>query len=304
MSTVEVAPNLTFAVIGDSAAFGTGDEAPDGTFRGWAFYLARSFRDECVYVNFARPGAKSDEVSGVQLSSAKVYAPDICGVVAGGNDLLRNNFNPKKLHENLLRTCRELMEQGSEVIMVELHDPNQLLKIPNLIKRILRKRVDAVNTVYRKIADELEIILIKTQEIPDVHNLRNWHIDRMHPGERGHKILAREVAIQLRKRGWSLTIPEAGEVSVREKSVDTRWLIANGVPWLFKRSLDLLPVILLLTVLEIFKMLNERLTYLNIRQSRGSKRDVKLIPHGLQSAHKNDQEASYQLQIQYRASNS
>ena len=102
MSTVQVAPNLTFAVIGDSAAFGTGDEAPDGTFRGWAFYLAKSFRDEVNYVNFARPGAKSDEVSGIQLSNAKALSPDICGVVAGGNDLLRNGFSPQKLHQNLL----------------------------------------------------------------------------------------------------------------------------------------------------------------------------------------------------------
>jgi lysophospholipase L1-like esterase len=264
MSTVQVAPNLTFAVIGDSAAFGTGDEAPDGTFRGWAFYLAKSFRDECNYVNFARPGAKSDEVSGIQLSNAKAYSPDICAVVAGGNDLLRNGFSPNKLHQNLLRTCRELMEQGSEVIMVELHDPNQLLRIPNLIKRILRKRVEAVNAVYRKIADELEIILIKTREIPDVHNLRNWHIDRMHPGERGHKILAREVAIQLQRRGWSLTIPEEGEVLKKEKPVQIKWLIANGVPWFLKRSVDLLPVVLVLAIIEIFKILNEKLSYLKI----------------------------------------
>ena len=106
MSTVQVAPNLTFAVIGDSAAFGTGDEAPDGTFRGWAYYLAKSFRDECNYVNFARPGAKSDEVYGIQLSHAKALSPDICGVVAGGNDLLRNGFSPQKLHQNLLRRIR------------------------------------------------------------------------------------------------------------------------------------------------------------------------------------------------------
>ena len=259
MSTVQVAPNLTFAVIGDSAAFGTGDEAPDGTFRGWAYYLANSFRDEVNYVNFARPGAKSDEVSGVQLSNAKALSPDICGVVAGGNDLLRNGFSPEKLHQNLLRTCKELMEQGSEVIMVELHDPNQLLRIPKLVKRILRKRVESVNVVYRAIAEELEIVLIKTREIPDVHNLRNWHIDRMHPGELGHKKLAREVATQLQKRGWSLSMPEEGELTVKEKSVQIRWLVANGLPWFLKRSFDLLPAVMILSVVEIFKIAREKL---------------------------------------------
>jgi len=151
------------------------------------------------------------------------------------------------------------MEQGTEVIMVELHDPNQLLKIPKLVKRILRKRVESVNVVYRAIAEELEIVLIKTREIPDVHNLRNWHIDRMHPGERGHKMLAREVALQLQKRGWLITIPEEGELTVRERSAQIKWLIANGLPWFLKRSVDLLPAVLILSVIEIFKIAREKL---------------------------------------------
>jgi hypothetical protein len=86
----------------------------------------------------------------------------------------------------------------------------------------------------------------------------------MHPGERGHKILAREVAIQLQRRGWSLTIPEEGEVFKKEKPVQIKWLIANGVPWFLKRSVDLLPVVLVLAIIEIFKILNEKLSYLKI----------------------------------------
>jgi hypothetical protein len=127
------------------------------------------------------------------------------------------------------------------------------------VKRILRKRVESVNVVYRAIAEELGIVLIKTREIPDVHNLRNWHIDRMHPGERGHKMLAREVATQLQKRGWLITIPEEGELTVREKSVQIRWLIANGLPWFLKRSVDLLPAVLILSIIEIFKIAREKL---------------------------------------------
>ena len=158
------------------------------------------------------------------------------------------------------------MELGSEVIMIELHDPNELLRIPKIMNRILRKRVESVNTVYRKIAEELEIVLIKTRDIPDVHNLKNWHIDRMHPGERGHKMLAREVAVQLQRRGWLISIPEEGEILIRERSQQIKWLIANGLPWFLKRSVDLLPVVLFLSVIEIFKVIFEKLSYLNIRR--------------------------------------
>jgi hypothetical protein len=81
----------------------------------------------------------------------------------------------------------------------------------------------------------------------------------MHPGELGHKKLAREVATQLQKRGWSLSMPEEGELTVREKSLQFRWLLVNGVPWFLKRSVDLLPAVLILSVIEIFKIAREKL---------------------------------------------
>jgi hypothetical protein len=81
----------------------------------------------------------------------------------------------------------------------------------------------------------------------------------MHPGELGHKKLAREVAAQLQRRGWSLSMPEEGELTVREKSIQFKWLLVNGVPWFLKRSVDLLPVVLILSVIEIFKIAREKL---------------------------------------------
>jgi len=246
---------LTFAVIGDSAAFGTGDCAPDGTMRGWAYYLANSFKDQTNYLNFSRPGAKSGEVSQLQLSKAIDHAPDICAVIAGGNDLLRNGFNPKELYLNLRKACDELMSRGSEVIMVELHDPNALLRIPKLLKRVLRRRVEAVNEVYAKIAEELDVLLIRTREIPDVHDLRNWHIDRMHPGPKGHQLLANEMVQKLRSRGWELQDPEISETTKSSKIAQFKWLIANGLPWFLKRSVDLLPAAIFLMALEALKIL-------------------------------------------------
>jgi len=69
---------LTFAVIGDSAAFGTGDSAPDGTMRGWAYYLANCFKDQTNYLNFSRPGAKSAEVSGATFKGNRSCTRYLC----------------------------------------------------------------------------------------------------------------------------------------------------------------------------------------------------------------------------------
>ena len=258
MSLELVKPHPTFVVLGDSAAYGTGDEVQTGVFRGWAGFLSENFQEGCDYFNFSRPGAKSTEVAEIQLEKALKLNPDICAVIVGGNDLLRNGFNPILLHENLQYICRNLLAIGSEIVMVELHDPLQLLKLPKLLGRVLNKRVNAVNAVYRKIALEFEIVSVKTRSIEDVHNLRNWHIDRMHPGPAGHFMLARNIAEQLRKRGWAISIPAKLEVNVKSRSEKIKWMLRNGTPWFLKRSVDLLPAAAILMVIESFKVIIEK----------------------------------------------
>jgi lysophospholipase L1-like esterase len=248
----------TFVVVGDSAAFGTGDEIRHGVFRGWAGFLAEAFQDGCDYFNFSRPGAKSTEVLEKQLPKALREQPDICALIVGGNDMLRNTFDPILLYKNLRSCCQQLMAMGSEVIMVELHDPNKLLKLPKLMRRVLNRRVNAVNAIYRKVALEFEIITIKTRNINDVHNLRNWHIDRMHPGPVGHFMLARSVAEQLRRRGWAVSMPHHLEISQKSKAERIKWLLRNGTPWFLKRSVDLLPAALVLIIYEFIKVVAEK----------------------------------------------
>ena len=249
----------TFVVLGDSAAYGTGDEIKAGQFRGWAGFLADAFQEGCDYFNYSRPGAKSNEVVATQLPKALRQNPDICAVIVGGNDLLRNNFNPVLLYNNLRSCCQQLLAMGSEIIMVELHDPNQLLKLPKLMRQVLSRRVNAVNAVYRKVALEFEIVTVKTRAINNVHDRKNWHIDRMHPGPQGHFMLARNIADQLRKRGWAISMPYQLTLTHRSRSEKITWLLRNGTPWFFKRSFDLLPAAMILMIFEFCKSILEKI---------------------------------------------
>lgn len=249
----------TFVVLGDSAAYGTGDEIQSGQFRGWAGFLADAFQEGCDYFNYSRPGAKSTEVVATQLPKALRQSPDICAVIVGGNDLLRNNFDPVLLYNNLRSCCQQLLAMGSEIIMVELHDPNQLLKLPKLMRQVLSRRVNAVNAVYRKVALEFEIVTVKTRAINNVHDRKNWHIDRMHPGPVGHFMLARNIADQLRKRGWAISLPYQLTLTHRSRSEKITWLLRNGTPWFFKRSFDLLPAAMILMIFEFCKSILEKI---------------------------------------------
>jgi hypothetical protein len=246
----------------------------DGNPRGWGFYLSQVFRDGCDYFNFSRPGAKSAEVRDHQLKKALALQPEICAVIVGGNDMLRNGFDPKDLYANLHDITATLLKQGSHVLMIELHDPGQILRVPKLLKRVIRRRVNAVNSVYHRISREFDIQLIATRKIPHVHDLQNWHIDRMHPGPHGHKLLAQEMARGLRAQGFDIEIPSDPVDDPYSRSEKIWWLLCKGTPWFLKRSVDLLPVAIFLMALESLRIAVEGLRSLVISGKKWSGRSI------------------------------
>ena len=244
----------TFTVVGDSAASGVGDALPNGTTVGWSYYLANSFEEPLVFLNASRPGAKSLEVLEDQIPKVLVHNPDICGVIVGGNDMLRNGFNPAKLHSNLRATLGQLQRNGTPALMLELHDPTQIVPMPKLLARVLNRRVDAVNQVTRSVAKEFGAVLVNTRNMPDIYKLENWHIDRMHPSKIGHQRLAAEFRKLLVQSGWNLGPVEVDQVVLRNRTESIIWMLRNGTPWFLKRSVDLLPAALFLMAVELINI--------------------------------------------------
>jgi UDP-N-acetylglucosamine:LPS N-acetylglucosamine transferase len=79
----------------------------------------------------------------------------------------------------------------------------------------------------------------------------------MHPGPVGHFMLARNIAEQLRKRGWAISLPYQLSISEKSRAEKIRWLLRNGTPWFLKRSVDLLPAALILMLFELYNVTKE-----------------------------------------------
>jgi len=245
----------TFAILGDSAASGVGDSDKNGVTRGWGYYLAKHFQDPLVYINLSRPGAQSAEVLEDQLPKALIFKPDIAAVIVGGNDALRNGFDPNKLHQNLRATISELKKSGAEVLLLQLHDPTQIVPLPRLLARVLSRRINAVNRVIHSVGREFNAQILLTRSIQDIYERKVWHVDRMHPSKYGHQLMATHFREILLRRNWRIepiTIEETPATSKKSKML---WMLKNGTPWFFKRSFDLFPAALLLMSIEFFKMI-------------------------------------------------
>jgi lysophospholipase L1-like esterase len=242
---------LTFAIIGDSAASGVGDSDSLGNYYGWGYHLAQAFTEPLVYINASRPGAQSKEVLHEQLPKILIHEPELVAVIVGGNDLLRNSFSPQVFEDNLNQTLAQIEKLGATSMLLELHDPTQIVPMPRLVARVCRRRVNAVNQSTRKLARRYSSVLLETRSLDGIYQREKWHVDRMHPSKLGHQFIADNFAHLLRMRGFEIGQVQFSVSNNRSRKDSIIWMLKNGTPWFLKRSLDLLPAILFLSISEL-----------------------------------------------------
>jgi hypothetical protein len=193
-----------------------------------------------------------------QLPKALVFKPDIAAVIVGGNDALRNGFDPNKLHQNLRATILELKKSGAEVLLLQLHDPSRIVPLPRLLARVLCRRINAVNRVIHSVGREFNAQILLTRSIQDIYERKVWHVDRMHPSKYGHQVMATHFREILLRCNWRIDPISIEETPITSKKSSMIWMLRNGTPWFFKRSFDLFPAALLLMSIELFKIVFKR----------------------------------------------
>ena len=179
----------TFVALGDSITVGMGDPAPGGGWRGWAALLASTLPQPEVH-NLAQLGALAADVERVQLPAAAVLRPDVASVVVGINDTLRGDFDPERTGAAVGRTVAALRAAGAQVLTMRLPDPGQMFGLPGALARPLARRMRAVNAAVDEVARRYGTVHLDAARDPATYERRYWSVDRLHPNERGHRLIA------------------------------------------------------------------------------------------------------------------
>lgn len=234
---------VRFAALGDSVTHGLGDPRTSG-YRGWARILARAMAEhhDLSLLNAARPGATAADVLFEQLPDALDHRPHLVSLVAGLNDTMRSTWNRELLRADLLSAAAQLADQGALLLTARFHDHSQVLRLPRLLARPMRERIAVLNEVYDEIHERFDGVQVDLAQHPGVYDREFWSIDRLHPSELGHRALADEFAALLEDRGLSFARPGLDLDGLSASKWDeTRWLVAEGIPWLKRRVCDLAP---------------------------------------------------------------
>jgi lysophospholipase L1-like esterase len=236
---------VRFAALGDSTTAGIGDPVPGGGWRGWAALLAGVLAPagDVALSNFAICGATVQHVRLVQLGPALAVEPTVASVLVGVNDTLRRDFDPDRMAADLDDVVGALAAAGATVLTARMPLPVLAADLPVMLRRPLADRIGALNVVLDAVAARHGTLHLDLHGHPSACERLTWSIDRLHPSERGHRLVACGFADLLADAGW----PLVGRPGVDPDGdgagswVHTWWLARQAAAWVAERCADLGP---------------------------------------------------------------
>ncbi|WP_433508075.1 GDSL-type esterase/lipase family protein [Pseudonocardia halophobica] len=242
------------ATLGDSTAVGLGDPLPGGGWRGFPVLLRDALGAETRLLNPARTGARMADVRGAQLAAVLPARPEAAVICAGMNDTLRSDFDPDGIRADLTATLAELAAAGTFPVVLRYHDHTRVFRLPGRLRAALRTRVTALNAAIDTAIDGAiagaggpAVGVLDLHLLPGGYERAAWSVDRLHPSELGHRLLARAAGELLAGAGFAVPAPVptacggGREITAFHRAA---WIVVRGTPWLVRRGRDLGPVIL------------------------------------------------------------
>jgi len=212
----------TFVALGDSITLGIGDPAPGRAWRGWAALLAEGLPE-----------------------------PRLHNLI---NDTLRAGFDPYRFARGCEHTIGALRAAGAEVLTMRLPDPGLMLGLPTALSRPLARRIHAVNAVVDELAERFGALVFDAAGDPETYDPRMWSVDRLHPSERGHRLIAGRFHDRLAATGLPLGARPEPEPSSPPPTrlAQAGWMATKGTGWVIRRSTDLVPYRVFMGIRELW----------------------------------------------------
>ncbi|MEU5938979.1 SGNH/GDSL hydrolase family protein [Micromonospora sp. NPDC047548] len=229
----------SFVAVGDSFTEGMNDAYPDGTYRGWADLVATRLAAEAGpdfgYANLAIRGRLFPNVVAEQVPAALAMKPELISFAAGGNDVLRRNFDPDALVARFDDVVRQLRSGGADVILFRFADV--MARLPG--QRLVAPRVELLNRAVGETAERHGAMLVDLYADDTFLNPMLWSTDRLHLSAAGHRRVAAQVLTALGvgcDEEW-LLVPErpARTPWLAARAADLRWAGQHLAPWVKRR---------------------------------------------------------------------
>ena len=225
--------------MGDSITLGVGDGLEDAWGRvGWASHVAHA-TGATFFLNLAANGVRARDLA-AQLPEALAARPDVVLCTVGGNDALRGDFDAAEVEHCTREALGALADDERTVVLATIDRIGLFDLLPRAIAAVMARRAHAVNGALRTAASHTGAVVLDGAVIFAAAGSTAWHIDRIHPSQRGHRELA-AAAVQALAPRWPQVAAISPAAATPALHARLWWLTRRGLPWAARRSRDLLP---------------------------------------------------------------
>lgn len=213
------------------------DPYGDGTYRGWADLVAAALAvragGDFRYANLAVRGRLFGRVVAEQVPAALAMRPDLVSFAAGGNDMLRRNFDADALEERFDKVVGDLRGTGADVLLFRFN----IARLP--AQRWMAPRAAAFNQAIADTAARHGAKMVDLISDDAFRNPHLWSVDRLHLSSAGHQRVAGHVLTALgvpADEAWLLAPP--AHVPPRwlaARRADVAWAGRYLAPWIKRR---------------------------------------------------------------------
>jgi hypothetical protein len=140
------------------------------------------------------------------------------------------------------------------VLTMRLPDAGRMLGLPGVLARPLARRTQHVNAMLDAVSSRFGTLHFDAAGTPETYDRRMWAVDRLHPNERGHRLIARSFHSLLEAAGHAVGPPPDPEPANPPPSrpAEIAWMATKGTAWVVRRSTDLVPYLLAMAAAETF----------------------------------------------------
>jgi lysophospholipase L1-like esterase len=227
----------SFVAVGDSFTEGLDDQVGD-SYRGWADLVAGALAGRSGsldYANLAVRGRLFRRVVAEQVPPALAMRPDLVSFAAGGNDVLRRNFDGEAMIARFDETIGRLRATGADVIIFRFADLT--VRLPG--QRMIAPRVVLLNRAVGETAQRHGAMLVDLSVDGEFANPALWSVDRLHLSSTGHQRVAAHVLTTLGLEPdpqWWLPPARPDPLPwFAARTADAVWAGRHLAPWLKRR---------------------------------------------------------------------
>ena len=205
------APWRRFAALGDSLTEGLGDPVEGYPNRPWVPLVNERFRSlhpDFETLNLGKRYLTAAQVRETQLEPALEFGPDLASVLAGGNDLGGDPFDPEGVERDIDAMVAQLTEAGATVFTFSIMNITSSGLYAKEMCDFVLPRMQAIRDAVARVSERYDTIFFDYFDHPMAADPSVYSDDLLHTNMKGHALLAERIV-----QGLAAQVPAAAAAS-------------------------------------------------------------------------------------------